>query len=290
MNNLFLKFLQNYFELKSGVNSNMYKYKASAQSNLHFNFGKIVRSQIFIFLLCSLASTLTHAQTPTNNSDTDRVRFANLELAPYGYRDETGVSKGYLYETTNLVLETAGYPADNIIFPVKRMIKSILSGDKDCSIVAETPFAKSNFQLIEKIGKKLEIGVLPRAGITVKNYADLYNHTIALPLGISLSSKFDSDEELLKIKTKGYLESVNMMESGRVETVAGALDSLRYNVRRKNLDPSVFFGTPYLFIQLDIWLACAPNRLKETTIKRLKNAVISLRESGKIQEIIDRYF
>lgn len=234
---------------------------------------------------------VTHLSAENNSADPDRdtVRIAIMQLAPYGMIDKDGAVSGYLYETANLILQTANFPAATDVLPIKRVINGLQNGGYDCSIFAETAYVKKKFPLIEKIGKKLEAGILPGAGIIVNQYQDLSDIQIALPLGINLSSQFDADKNLHKFETKGYNEAIQMLSKGRVNAVGGAIDSLRYNARKNGLDPNTIFGKPYLFFIVDIWLVCPENSLSQPVIARLRKSIISLRKSGAIQKIIDRY-
>lgn len=252
-------------------------------------------SPLYMFtigLLLTLSSPVyAQSSQPSQQTQTtpDTVRFAIMELTPYGMINEEGTRSGYLYEVSNLILKTAGFPPHNTVLPIKRVIKGLMVGDFDCSIFAETPFAKDNFNLLEKIGKKLEVGVLPAKGIKLRSYEDLSNIKIALPLGISLSPKFDTDKDLEKISSAGYSQAVKMLSRGRVEAIGGALDSLRYSARQFGLDPDQVFDQAYLFVDLDMWLTCPNKKLAPESIERLRIAVRKLRKNGKILDIIDRY-
>lgn len=247
------------------------------------NFRRLNALSLFVFGLFLTSNTLVYAQT------SDTVRFATMELTPYGMIAKDGTTSGYLYEVSNLILKTAGFPPRNTILPIKRVIKGLMIGDFDCSIFAETPFAKENFRLLEKIGKKLKVGVLPAKGIKLHSYEDLRDMKIAVPLGISLSPKFDSDKELIKISSSDYFQAVKMLSKGRMNAIAGALDSLRYSARQIDLDPDQIFDQAFLFLDLDMWLTCPNKNLAPESIERLRSAVRKLRKNGKILDIIDRY-
>ncbi len=248
---------------------------------------------MFVFGLLLTMNTVVHAQSSQTSDQSpttpNTVRFATMELVPYGMIASDGTITGYLHEISNLILKTAGYPPQNAVLPIKRVIKGLVIGEFDCSIFAETPYAKDNFKLLEKIGKKLEVGVLPAKGIKLNVYEDLSDIKIALPLGISLSPKFDTDKDLEKISSNGYFQAVKMLSKGRVNAIAGALDSMRFSARQIGLDPAQTFDKPLLFVDLDMWLTCPNKKLAPEAIERLRAAVRKLRKRGEILDIIDRY-
>lgn len=242
---------------------------------------------LLIFVLFSVS--VAHAQTVGSSQNDIPVRFAIMQLSPYGIIDDDGTASGYLYETGNLILEKAGFPIINNVLPLKRLGKEMFSGNRDCAIAGDTHYVKEKYQLVEKIGLNLEIGVMPRLNHPLNKYEDLYSTSVAVPRGASLSKRFDSDTNILKIITRGYSNSVQMLLKGRVDAVAGAIDSIRYNIKQENLDPDDIIGSPLVFLELELWLVCVPDRLPPSIIDRLREAIVTLRESGQIQKIINRY-
>jgi hypothetical protein len=218
------------------------------------------------------------------------VRFALMELSPYGFFDEAGEPRGYLYDLANEVLIAADLQGESELFPVKRMVRNVLEGSWDCTFVAATDFVKDNFYLIEKIGKKLEGGIIPKPGITLDGYQSLYKYDIAVPQGMTLTKKFDSDDKLSKVLTEGYQQSIRMLAGNRLEVIAGAIDSLKFAAKQIGIDPNTAFGEPLVVIDFDIWFACSNDNPSAARVQRLRDAVVTLRESGRIKEIIDGYF
>jgi polar amino acid transport system substrate-binding protein len=217
------------------------------------------------------------------------VRFALMELRPYGFYDEAGMLRGYLYDLANEVMKTADLHGEIEIFPVKRMVGNVLEGSWDCTFVAATDFVKENFYLVEKIGKKLEGGIIPRSGITLDSYQSLYNYDIAVPHGVTLTKKFDTDKKLSKVLTEGYQQSIKMLDGDRLEAIAGAIDSLKFSAKQIGIDPTAAFGEPLVVFEFDIWFACSHDNPSATRVRQLQEAVITLRESGRIKEIVDGY-
>jgi len=212
-----------------------------------------------------------------------------LKLIPYGFYDAKGEPQGYLYEILTAMLKDMGRSEDVKIVPLKRMIKEFQAGVHDCTLVANSPLAKTLFRIIEPVGKTIRLGILPNIETTITDYEGLKTLKIGVPLGVSFDKKFGSDSTLTKIQTTDYLESVRMLSHGRINAVAGNIDSFYYNAKKTGYSPSALFGDPLIVVNLDLVLACNKEKPPETLIQQLKSSLQKLKKSGKAQEIIDKY-
>jgi len=212
-----------------------------------------------------------------------------MKLTPYSFTDENGEPSGYLHDVMIAVLKEAGLSQKIKLLPLKRLLQGFKSGRHDCTLIANSPTAQSVFRIIEPIGKKLQIGVLPAFGRVIENYEDLKDLKIGIPLGVSFDKGFDADKNLDKIQTNDYVENVKMLNHGRLTAIAGSIDSFYLDARKLGLDPDTLFGEPYVFISLDLVLACAKESPSKDVISKLKQSVQNLRENGQIQKIIDKY-
>ena len=55
---------------------------------------------------------------------------------------------------------------------------------------------------------------------------------IVVPHGIKFATRFDNDEKIPKIHTKGYFKSVEMIVNVKAKAIFGAIDRLFYNAHR----------------------------------------------------------
>ena len=216
------------------------------------------------------------------------VRFGIMGQTPYGFLSEAGTPQGYLYDIANAVLKEAGFPLDNVILPHKRLMSALYAKERNCSLFASTPLVKEENILVAPIGKSVRLGVLPRAGIHLKNYEDLKHISIAVARGVSFHPRFDNDTTLNKVKTKNYYQDALMLKRGRVEAVAGALGSHLHNLKKIGWGTENL-GTPLVLTELPIWLTCVSDGPGEDAIIRLREAVRRLSQSGAINRIIERY-
>ncbi|MBT3360043.1 MAG: transporter substrate-binding domain-containing protein [Rhodospirillales bacterium] len=238
-----------------------------------------------VFLQSSVSATdLADPKTSENT-----VSFATMDVPPYGFKNAKNQQEGYLYDLGERVLNEAGFNTHQAVLPLKRLIEEMKIGRRDCTFMARTPLVQRIFRLIEPIGKELEAVVVARAGIPINRYDDLIGLRIAVPLGISFDPRFDNDKSLTKVPTKDYQQSVKMLIGGRVDAVAGALDSLTFNLRQMGLDPKEELDEPLVFNRVSLWLVCRADGPKKAKEIRLQDAVRELRENGSITKIIENY-
>lgn len=218
-----------------------------------------------------------------------KTLLAIMELSPYGFYDEKGNSTGYLYDVGDTILKNLGVPGNPPLLPLKRLVHMLKTEEVDCTLLAATSFTRSNYRLIEPIGHMLTTGIFPKAGIKLSEYEDLQGLAIAIPGGVRISDRFDQDDSLNKISTKGYRQSVLMLENGRVDAIVGVWGSYVFNVLELGFEPNKIFGTPLIFKKIPIWLVCRQDGPSPQDEEKLKTAVAKLKKDGAIKRTIEKY-
>ncbi|NQZ83421.1 MAG: transporter substrate-binding domain-containing protein [Colwellia sp.] len=224
-------------------------------------------------------------QIKENKND---VIMITMEQIPYGYLSSEGKTIGVLYDILNEIIRDSGIGQVNQLMPPKRIFSYMMKKQKVCSLLAGVPSIVSNFDLIEPIGYELTAGILPKAGIKLVNYSDLKNITIAVPLGIKINSKFNSDASLIKVHPPEYLNAIRMLKKGRVDAIAGAVSNLLYIAKLEGMQLDVF-DKPFVFSRIGVYLVCSKS-LDKSIRNKLKQSVIRLKLAGIIQKTLDRYF
>jgi len=219
--------------------------------------------------------------------DNNTYSMATLEQIPYGFKTSKGQLKGGLFDIMNEIINESGLKASNQLLPSQRLIIELNTGRQLCSLVANTPYNSSHFDLVEPIGLNLSAGILPRKEIKLSDYASLKNIIIAVPLGIYFNEKFDSDNTLTKIRPLSYSKAIQMLKHKQVDAVAGAIESLIYIAKHGSLSESNF-SPPLVLSSLKIFLAC--NRSTPNTVREvMRAAVITLKKKDKIKQIHQQY-
>jgi polar amino acid transport system substrate-binding protein len=216
------------------------------------------------------------------------ITILTLDQMPYGYTSTIGESTGVFYDILNEIVILAAINSENVITPAKRIYNLINSNTKICTLAADTPLIMDKLDNIEAIDFFIQAGVLPKAGIELSNYSSLKGITIAVPSGINVDDKFHNDEHLIKVFPSQYSNAMKMMKINRVDAVAGAISTLRFIAKLEGIEGKEL-GKPFIFSQYNIHLFCSYN-ISEKTRNKLKEAVISLKGTGKITEILNKYF
>ena len=222
-----------------------------------------------------------------NSSEGDFAMIA-MEQTPYGFVSEEGKVTGVLYDLLEEIRATSGIGAAVEIQPANRLLATLIRGKKSCTVVIDSPDVVSSLDIVEPIGYQLTAGILPVAGVKLKDYSSLKGKIIAVPLGILFDEKFHADKSLNKLSTPQYMNAIKMMKLGRVDAVAGAISVLKYIAGQEGLNAQ-FFDQPLIFVESEFYLVCS-FKLSKNEREKLQQAVITLRSSGKTQEIFDSYF
>lgn len=216
--------------------------------------------------------------------------FETIEQIPYGFMGEDDVREGYLYDIANLISAEAGFERFERLAPLKRIVRDLKADIIDCTILASTPLVHEIASVIEPIGVHLDVGVIARKEFKLDSYQDLYGVSIAVPRGVSFDEKFGKDEELQKITSKDYKQSVLILARGRVDAIAGGIDSILYNAVKSGFNIDQLFGKPLVFRSLEMALVCRKEIAESKMVMRLKAATKLLRERGAFKPVIKKYF
>ena len=218
------------------------------------------------------------------------LRIGIMDLPPYSYLDAERNRRGILIEVAEAILKESGLEGTVETVPIKRLFITLQKGNSfDCTITAmdEGPFTKK-FDLIETIGWDLQFGFIPRRGVDLSSYADLSKLRIAVARGILLTDQFDKDESLNKILVSGYPSAMMMLDRGRVDAAAGVVSSLLFSAKEAGLTFKNF-GKPMELLVKPVWLYCTFRSPALKHREQIRKAVVAVRESGLVREVIARY-
>jgi len=211
-----------------------------------------------------------------------------MHQIPYGFTKENGKTVGVLYDIMNEIINIAGIDSTNVLVPTKRLVNMITTNKKVCTLVASTPSNNLIFDMIEPIDYILKAGFLPRAGIKLVNYSSLKDITIAVPLGINFDDKFHNDKALTKVHPPQYLHGIRMLKAKRVDVVAGAISNLKYIAKLEGMKANEL-GPPLIIKKSPVYLTCSYS-ISSALRSMLKEAVLTLKEQGKVSKILNKYF
>jgi len=240
-----------------------------------------------IFLLCLF---LTKPATSSAFDEKNNITMATMEQIPYGFWTDNGKPTGVLYEVLNRIMIESDIKQPNNILSIKRLLATMLTNKNTCSLLGDTPEVVNKHDLIEPIGLSVKTGILPKSGVILVDYSSLKGLTIAVPQDINFDKKLNEykDKDFSIITPRNYVNALKMLKSGQVDAVAGAISTLKFIGIKEGMT-ATYFDHPLILSHIEITLICNYGLPTEAR-KELKNAVITLRTNGNIQNILDRYF
>jgi len=242
--------------------------------------------RVFLYL-CSIYTLALSAKETKN-----RIFMYTMEQVPYGYVEKSGKTSGVLFEILEQIIVESGLEVKNKLrsqlVPTKRLVLELTNKDNACSLLANDPDIREQFDIVEPIGYEFEAGVLPKAGLTLVDYTSLKGKVLAVPLGIVFHERFDKDSELLKVTPLTYLHGIKMLKAGRVDAVVGPISNIMYLAKVEGMFPSDF-SAPLIFKTSHVHLVCSKG-IDKGIRSILKQAVINLKLAGGIQKTLDKYF
>ncbi len=241
---------------------------------------------ITVILLCLVLD----GPFSTSASEPVSIRLLSLQTPPYGYYEKDDTPKGYVYELNELILKhLSPTTAAHSMAPLTRVIRNLTNDEADCAILASTEYVRTHFKLVAPLGWDLSIGVLPRDGVILTQYDDLYRYSIGVPIGAKLSHAFDQDTEIKKVQVTGYHQGVQMLAHRRIEAMAGALESIYYLISSNPETANTTLGKPLMLDRVEFYFTCRKDFSNEALLARIKEVIAKLKQTGAIDSIIRPY-
>ena len=241
-----------------------------------------------ILLIYFMSITLPAQAIESDFLPESDLTMLTIDQMPYGYTSSSGELTGVLFDIMNEIINLSGIKSDNVITPAKRIYNLIEQNTKLCLLAADSSLLRAKLNAIEPIDYFIQAGILPKKGIELPDYSSLKGHIIAIPLGISIGDKFHNDKNLTKVFPSQYSNGIKMLKINRVDAVAGAISTLKFIAKLEGMKEEDL-GNPLIFSQYNVNLFCSNHILKKTRNK-LKAAVITLKNKGRVSEIINKYF
>jgi polar amino acid transport system substrate-binding protein len=186
------------------------------------------------------------------------------------------------------ILKEGGFSGESRVVPTKRLTRQMQAKITDCSLFHRTPWSETNLLPVAAIGQTLHTLIIAKKEVNISRYEDLKEIPIATLRGSHYGHRFDHDDQLEKLYTEGYLQSIRLLKAGRVGAVIGTDLSLYFVIKKVGIalndlaDPLVLTSRP-------IWLHCSRQLTDTLPIDRIRQAVVDLRERGFFQNIVDQY-
>ena len=185
------------------------------------------------------------------NSYSRELSAAVFNIPPWAEELESGEIVGIQKEIIDALSKDIGVPIKIKIYPYKRMVSALMSGEVDFSIFYKN---KGNDDFSDPLVKwgKLSIIVLPRKSIVVKDYKSLKGLNVGVRLGGKFDDRFDVDDSILKKNCLNYADCIKKLGQGRIDAVIGTAATIFYELKKQGYKKSSF-GRPYFISNKEDW-------------------------------------
>jgi ABC-type amino acid transport substrate-binding protein len=233
-------------------------------------------------LICLVAATLLALPRPS--SAAEPLSFGVLTAPPYGFeRDDKSVG-GSNHDIAALIAEKAGLTFTYRLEPLPRLVNNLKAGKLDLMIMFPTA-ETSPFAIVEIMPNSTVI--LPYAGNTFPQFADLKGRTIGRLRGAVYDQQFAAEAEIRKYDVDSYRMGLQMTQSGRIDGMIGPDFGLYYQMKlegmkRDQFGPAVVLNTRMLYL-------LGSSSITPELATKLRAAVEDLRNSGAISAVAAKY-
>jgi len=238
-------------------------------------------------LLSSLTAATLLFTAPASAQET--VSFDVIGQEPYGFQNDQGEFDGYFYHIANRLLSEANYEGTARPIPLKRLIRDLRQRHTDCSIFANRDYSQEKLIEVDTIGHSIDVGVVPKAGLTITHRDELKKIRIGAPVGMTFGTDFDTDDSYQRVDTPDYRHSALMLQRDRIDAVIGVIESIHFGAITAVGSYEAIYDKPYFLRRTPISLYCHQD-VPETTQNRLQTALAKMKTSGEVQTIISRFF
>ncbi|WP_413701056.1 substrate-binding periplasmic protein [Psychromonas sp. KJ10-10] len=245
---------------------------------------------ILLMLITFLFTSLLFAK-PLANLPTEDKKCLSMHIvfnASAGYLNETGKVVGFHVDFLNALERKTGFCMNKKLLPYARAKRSIELGGHDGGILAsESDLDKSVIYIAKLLTSKTII--IPKKGLTLKNYNDLTKIVIGKVRGAKLDEAIDNDKNISFLEVSNYKHGLEMLKKGRIDAIAG--NSLGLTVISElGMNDEVNLSGKYVLGQREVWFLLSNKSEYITKVEQLREATLALIEENIVDDILHKYF
>lgn len=239
-----------------------------------------LRAMLWAFLIC-IFSLPALAE--------DCLRMHVIQNSKMGYIDENGNPAGAHWEFLSAIEERSGICMDKILLPIPRLWAAIELGDVDGGVVFRSPERENLYWPIAPTMNIFNV-VIPRAGLSIRDYDDLKGLNIGVTRGTQLNDQFDSDSSLSKVELSSYEQMIKMVAAKHLDAIAGSGVSLTSELSKQGFDDRVNFMGAINLGSREQWLLMSRKSNNLNKGAALRQATEALKKEGVFDLIMDKYY
>jgi polar amino acid transport system substrate-binding protein len=213
-----------------------------------------------------------------------------IDSIPHGFYDEGGTIVGMDFEVLQQIESYSGVCMTKRLMPIARIWKSIEQGQHDGGLIFKSA-ARSHLVKYIAFIRNADIVVIPRKGVNIEHYEQLYKISIAKTRGTSISNRFDLDKKLRFFDVTNYGQLIRMLRLGRVDAVVGSSEPLYYHLSKFEIkSKSVISGKKFTLGTREKWLQFSNKSANLDQTSRLKKAADLMIKNGDYDRIMMKYY
>lgn len=220
--------------------------------------------------------------------------YAAPHFPPWDINTEGNEVKGINADIIRSIAKELGLTFEPIQCPWKRCLSLLEHGKIDMAgTVGRKPERERYLHFIEPTYAKVpdQVFYLPiNSEFEIRAYEDLYQSKgIGIERGARVSPRFDEDTKLRKEDKAELIQIIKMLNSGRLEVVAGNEMVMDYMIKKKGMQGK-FRKAKFRFVSDGMeYLAISKKSPHAERLAEISRIVHKMKESGKIQEYIQNY-
>lgn len=235
---------------------------------------------LFSFLFCSVISA---------NTSQENIEIRTIGFPPFGINNQ-GELSGIFYDLANLVIENAGYTANNQLSPYARIIKEIKVGKIDLTIMFRYRELDAYVQYIAPLPAHKTV-IVGLQGNSFKSMADLSGKKVTYLRGSKFSHKIINDKTIIKYPVNSFIQGIKMLNAGRVDAIVGPLFTIESSALEveKRINTTIEFGDFLVVDKRTPWIQVSNKSKSKIDIEKLKESYAQLEEADTINSLFLKY-
>jgi len=238
-----------------------------------------------VFISCLWLGVIATTLGQDSEQVSDVIEFRTIAIAPYGINENT--ASGIYFDAANLIAKGAGYQLNNKIYPYARIIKELITGQTDVTIMFKYKELEGHVVYVEPF-ETLKIVVIGLKGVTFESVDNLKGRALAYLRGAKFSDVIDNDPDIIKYDTTDFSQGIKMLKYGRVDGIIGPLDPLLFTAAEMFNGENIF-GQPLVVGERTPWVQVSKKGLDRISIKKLKEAFHKMKQEGQLDVLRKKY-
>jgi polar amino acid transport system substrate-binding protein len=215
----------------------------------------------------------------------ESLKFITLEVAPWAYTDEgSDTLLGIFPDLVREIEKRSGYNIAMTLTPYVRINRELEAGRQDCTMLIRQP-ERDAITIHGELIFYHPMGVIPKKGIKLSTYDDLYHLRISVLRALKITKRFSLDNKLNKELDTSYDMGLRKIEHGRLDAIAGAIPSIQYLAKKNGKD--ALLGEPLELISEPIYLQCSHRSQKLHLIDSINQVIRAIKEDSTLDAILD---